>query len=1111
MRIHSLTVENIASLKGRHQVNFDEILLEHKIFAITGDTGAGKSTLLNSISLALYGQNYKNNINQIDYITLGEGQGLVEVEFTISGLRYLARWSCRLKKSSGEYLKNPKTIRELYAYENKQLVPQSFLPEKILHLTFDQFSKTIILNQGQFAKFLTSSFRERKEIIEKLYQGEVLEKLSPTLRSQLNEIKQQLELIESNIQSLNEQSDITIEELNEKLIFFKNKSHAYQGINETSLKLDKSLNEYLHIHKQKELHINKKESLNGEVTEITKSLNEIKKSHFNIEHDLKQLKTQFQQQLPHLQECEKEFHILQQLKASIELLQEQSSKIDTQLSGQKLKKETLENEIQLDHKLIKEKKEHIEYLHKISDLKGIARLFESFKQSRSELAKLSSDRESLQRLLNDYENQGNQLNDQISGLEQQITSKRSTDIKDELEELNKQYNFLQNQFIDLRQFEKNRVQWANKILTYDEQSKSIHLELNKLINELEEHHKQEELYENSIQLFKLQEAIITCQHESLQKGHCVVCSNKNLSEITTPSQQVKPLTEPSEVKDEKYKRFLNDLQTQKNSTRLCETQLHEQKIKVKNIDLHKSELIQNYQKERLEFQAQFNITLPENLSDDLTETILLCEEKLQHLVEKQDELKKILHQVDLSKIDLDKCIASRNEFRKKYTDVKQEWKELSTKIELQQQQLNELEKNFIVFLPNVNLQDDHIISQISKDIAILQEVLTITNVVNQKDISFNELITSISNNQSESINLQKVIESKLQEAKRIQTKLSSEFDDKDPTFIINQKRELIEEKAIHYEKSQNQLKGYQLQITELESRLKSSIEQINQSEILLEQLWPSITILASSQEKLIQDSQYNLFSQVNDSQKKIVFFNELANAKRCLEAALIHFLIQENSRFQKEFYQIQSDSKQSMTRFKTLLEQRQKIEHKVLEHKEKMKKLNSIKLRKESLYELVGKDEFRNFVLSLIEKDLIYQTNLELETLCEGRYQLLHFHKNNMSPDFYVIDKMKEGLTRKVSTLSGGETFMVSLAMALALAEMTRGQSEIDSFFIDEGFGTLDEDSLEDILDMLQNLHVRGKQIGIISHIKSLTKRINTNIHLTKGQYGSSSIGIIYN
>jgi exonuclease SbcC len=76
---------------------------------------------------------------------------------------------------------------------------------------------------------------------------------------------------------------------------------------------------------------------------------------------------------------------------------------------------------------------------------------------------------------------------------------------------------------------------------------------------------------------------------------------------------------------------------------------------------------------------------------------------------------------------------------------------------------------------------------------------------------------------------------------------------------------------------------------------------------------------------------------------------------------------------------------------------------------------------------------------------------------------------------------------------------------------MTRGKAEIDSLFIDEGFGTLDQESLEDVLDMLNQIQTRGLMVGIISHIKTLTQAIPVNLKLTKAQDGTSSVSTVFN
>src|SRR3989344_7774759 len=118
MRLIRLRIKNIASLKGEHQIDFKQIQEQSPLFAITGETGSGKSSILNSIGLALYGQIYKKNVNQVDVVTLGEKDGSIELIFQVKGKYYLADWRARVRKQNGEPYSTPQTpVRNLYALE----------------------------------------------------------------------------------------------------------------------------------------------------------------------------------------------------------------------------------------------------------------------------------------------------------------------------------------------------------------------------------------------------------------------------------------------------------------------------------------------------------------------------------------------------------------------------------------------------------------------------------------------------------------------------------------------------------------------------------------------------------------------------------------------------------------------------------------------------------------------------------------------------------------------------------------------------------------------------------------------------------------------------------
>ncbi len=141
-------------------------------------------------------------------------------------------------------------------------------------------------------------------------------------------------------------------------------------------------------------------------------------------------------------------------------------------------------------------------------------------------------------------------------------------------------------------------------------------------------------------------------------------------------------------------------------------------------------------------------------------------------------------------------------------------------------------------------------------------------------------------------------------------------------------------------------------------------------------------------------------------------------------------------------------------------------------------------------------DKFRKFAQGITLDHLLQLANRHLARL-HGRYLLRRKPTGELELD--IVDAWQGDATRDTRTLSGGEGFLVSLALALALSDLVSNKTSIDSLFLDEGFGSLDGDTLEIALTALDSLNASGKMIGIISHVEALKERIPAQIRVEKG------------
>lgn len=160
------------------------------------------------------------------------------------------------------------------------------------------------------------------------------------------------------------------------------------------------------------------------------------------------------------------------------------------------------------------------------------------------------------------------------------------------------------------------------------------------------------------------------------------------------------------------------------------------------------------------------------------------------------------------------------------------------------------------------------------------------------------------------------------------------------------------------------------------------------------------------------------------------------------------------------------------------------------------------------LNELIGSEsgkKFRNYAQQLTMDILLGYANMHLETLSR-RYRLQRIPDNLA---LQVLDQDMGDEVRSVHSLSGGESFLVSLALALGLASLSSNRVQVETLFIDEGFGSLDGETLQVAMTALDCLQAQGRKVGVITHVQEMIERIEVQIKVKKSQHGASQLEVV--
>ena len=351
-----------------------------------------------------------------------------------------------------------------------------------------------------------------------------------------------------------------------------------------------------------------------------------------------------------------------------------------------------------------------------------------------------------------------------------------------------------------------------------------------------------------------------------------------------------------------------------------------------------------------------------------------------------------------------------------------------------------------------------------------------------------------------------------QEVNEIKKKRQAIFGDKQVEQVrldFNKKAEKLQKNAERIKSEVNQLKTaltvLDTQVKDLRLEQKDLREKQQEEQVKFDRELEQSTFadMAHFKAALIGDEQYQaLKTQSQELQNKhnLVVAN-LSKAKIELEqeqAKKLSLLdlasLQEKLKSQRELLE-QLFTKINQVNFK--LDQDKELRS---ESNELVKKINhqqQVLGEWSVLCELIGDatgSTFSRFAQSITLEFLTDYANLHLERICP-RYQLCVGHELEL----FIIDTYQADNKRPVSTLSGGESFLMSLALALGLSDLASDKVSIESLFLDEGFGTLDGNTLEIALDALDSLKSEGRMIGVISHVEALKERITTRIQVFSG------------
>lgn len=1180
MKPISISIKGLNSFVEEQTINFEK-LSSQGLFGIFGPTGSGKSTVLDAITFALYGKIARETGKHSEYINTSCDTARVVFEFEVnarSSKRYkITRELKRSKKGTvqtSECKIVSLTDQEVLADKERNATDAI---KKIIGLEYNDFVKTVVLPQGGFNDFLKMEGKERREILERLFN---LEKYGKDLEFKIGEQVKKVELEKSTIEGelkayggitedlLKEQEKI-LTEIGEKIkqaevekkisnpkweqakrIFSQQKEleqleELLQKESEKEEQIKQILQEIDNARKAALLDplIKDYTDLKNEGKSVSLQFSDLEKNHIRLSQeketaDTDYLKVERQKnedypQLLKRQEAlnsaafqweeyigykQKLERLVRELETSDKMLQEKEER------QQKL----LEQKKELDHILERDKewlKEHHISQAEKNRISDALFLFNKQRELLAEKNALSQEIAGIKSKMSELDKQIKQLDNQSQRIEQEKTHWQK-----------EQTLFRQSPFADPMYLAQKKQEMSKKIELADqtEQKKKELDTISRLLEEIkidqkdfdrtrQELEKRYEKKQSEYQDWMMHNASNAIRHSLHAGDTCPVCmqivgdlraaNNENVQDFT---QKLTILQQEIEEISETQK----EMAKQKGSLDQREEHLKHEKQKLQeqilqsDADIHSEVLKEQIAKE-------------ERSAAEIAEKIRLCEQKL-------TELQKEENRIQNEKVSADATYGALSVQRDKNLLTEQK---LVENLKLTNEKFYAIFDTNSTKTPIERFDEMNRVQERTEEIRLEVEKIEQQklSVINQEEELKRQIYEIRTDMREKNTRREEWQQRKEKSAKQLEQLLGRIVDPKEEaektrqmvqqlTKRFEQCKKTKEEKDSAAQKvlEQKNIVGQHLKNLRESAREKQKMlyEKMEQHGIADFSKLPDQEKLEVLNEKIEVVNRYRLSDEmIRAKQDRIDEHKQFIHLKKG-EIAGIRKQIGDQKISQEEFDEIALKDREINQKYEKLLGEQaseQQIykdkQFRLEQVKELCEKEKRITDRFEMLKELKSVLGARKFVEFMAMKQLNYVTieaTRILSDITNGAYYL----EVDQEGAFKIRDNKNGGVIRNVRSLSGGETFVVSLSLALALSAQIqlKGVAPLELFFLDEGFGTLDDELLEVVMDSLEKIQHDRLKIGIISHVEQLKQRIPVKLTVTpaKTGEGGSKVKIEY-